>query len=83
MLYGIQFEPRPQAAYRRVARSFLRERTREEIAVMAGEIERELTKPTQRVRDILDLRHEEEELRRFLRLVVDYWKEALEGTGCG
>ncbi len=81
VLYGIQFEPRPQAVYRRIAQSFLRERSREEIVVMMKEIELELRKPTQQVRDIIDLRHEEKELRRFLRLVVDYWKEALEGMG--
>ena len=83
LLYGIQFEPRPQAAYRRVAQAFLRARSRAEIAGMLEEIELELKKPTQQVRDILDLQQEEAELRSFLRLVVDYWKEALGETGRG
>jgi hypothetical protein len=43
---------------------------------MIEEIEQELEKPTQKVRDILDLPHNEEDLRKFLRLVVDYWKSA-------
>lgn len=34
-------------------------------------------RPTQQVRDILDLPHYEEELRQFLRLIVDYWKASL------
>jgi hypothetical protein len=75
VLYGIQFEARPQEVYQRIAQSFLRERSREEIAVMTEEIELELKNPTQQVRDILDLQHEEKELRHFLRLVVDYWKK--------
>ena len=77
VLYGIQFELNPRAGYLRVAQTFLRERSREEIAGMIEEIERELKEPTQNVRDILDLRHGEKELRSFLRLVVDHWKEAL------
>ena len=77
VLYGIQFERNPQAASQRIARSFLRERSREEVAGIMEEIERELNEPTQRVRDILDLPHDEDELRSFLRLVVEYWKWAL------
>jgi hypothetical protein len=44
---------------------------------MVEEIEHELRRPTQQVRDILSLPHDEEDLRQFLRLVVDYWKASL------
>jgi transposase-like protein len=74
VLYGVQLEPKPQANYQRVAQSLLHDRSREEIAWMVEEIEHELRKPTQQVRDILSLPHDEEDLRDFLRLVVDYWK---------
>lgn len=77
VLYGIQFEPKPQAHYQRVAQSLLHDRPQDEMAWMVEEIEHELKKPTQRVRDILSLPHDEEDLRQFLRLVVDYWKASL------
>ena len=77
VLYGIQFEPKPQANYQRVAQSLLHEKSREEIAWLAEEIEHELREPTQQVRDILSLPQDEEDLRSFLRLVVDYWKASL------
>ena len=77
VLYGIQFEPKPQAHYQGVAQSLLHHKSREKIAWMVEEIEHELRKPTQQVRDILDLSHSEEDLRQFLRLVVDYWKASL------
>jgi hypothetical protein len=44
---------------------------------MVEEIDHELRKPTQQVRDILGLPQNEEGLRAFLRLVVDYWKASL------
>ena len=77
VLYGIIFQPEPQAEYQHIAQYFLDERPREEVARMAEEIEHELRKPTQQVRDILELPHDEEDLRQFLRLVVDYWKASL------
>ena len=44
---------------------------------MVEEIEHEISNPTQQVRDILSLPQDEEDLRSFLRLVVDYWKASL------
>jgi hypothetical protein len=77
VLYGIQFEPKPQAHYQRVAQSLLNDRSQQEIVRMIDEIERELKKPTQQVRDILSLPQEEDDLRHFLQLVIDYWKASL------
>lgn len=77
VLYGVQFERKPQEHYQGVAQSLLHDRSREQIAWMVEEIEHELRRPTQQVRDILSLPHDEEDLRQFLRLVVDYWKASL------
>jgi len=57
----------------RIAEDFLAQRAGE-IPLMIEEITQELQKPTQNVRDILDLRQNEEDVRAFLQLVVDYWK---------
>lgn len=83
VLYGIQFEPRPQAGAERAARSLLQQQTPEEITRMISEIEAELQEPRQQVRDILNLPQAEEEVRAFLRRVVEYWRaeiEAQEGS---
>jgi hypothetical protein len=77
VLYGIQFEPQPQEHFQRVAQDVFETKSRGEIARMIEEIEMELREPRQHVRDILDLPHGEEQLRAFLRLVVDYWKASL------
>jgi hypothetical protein len=45
---------------------------------MMLEIEAELQEPRQQVRDILDLPQDEEELRAFLRRVVEYWRAEIE-----
>ena len=76
VLYGIIFESQPQKAYQRIAENFLAQKTCD-IPLMIKEITQELQKPTQNVRDILDLRQNEEDIRDFLQLVVDYWKEKL------
>jgi hypothetical protein len=77
VLYGMQFEAKPQMHYQSIARSLLHDRSRREVELMVEEIDRELSKPTQQVRDILGLPQDEEELRSFLRLVVDYLKASL------
>jgi len=77
VLYGVIFERHPQDAYQRVAELFLAQRTREEISRMMEEIAQELEEPTQNVCDILELRQKEEDVRGFLRLVVEHWTEAL------
>lgn len=78
VLYGIQFEPNPQASAERVARSLLQQQEPAEITRMIFEIEAELQEPRQQVRDILDLPHAEEEVRAFLRQVVEYWRAEIE-----
>ena len=86
VLYGIIFERRPQDASRRIAELFLAQSRREEIVWMRAEIAQEIEQPTQNVCDIHDLRQKEEDVRAFLRLVVDYWDEALKsqpGVGEG
>ena len=79
VLYGVQFEPLPQAAAERVARSLLQQQKPEEITRMICEIESELQEPRQQVRDILNLPQPEEEVRAFLRRVVEYWRAKIEG----
>lgn len=78
VLYGIQFEPHPQAEAERVARSLLQQKKPEEITRMMSEIEEELHEPRQQVRDILDLPQAEEEVRAFLQRVVEYWRAEIE-----
>lgn len=81
VLYCIIFERRPQDAYQRVAQYFLDLKTYN-IPLMIKEIDRELQKPTQNLRDIHNLvfMPNEEDVRDFLRLVADYWKEKLKGN---
>lgn len=82
VLYGLQFESQPLAGAERVARALLQQRKPEEITNMISEIEAELQEPRQQVRDILNLPQAEEEVRAFLRQVVEYWRsEAGERSG--
>ena len=77
VLYGVQFESDLKGAYLRIAQSFLLERSQDELAWIIADIERELDSPSQQIRDILALSHEEDDLRNFLRLLVDYWRSSL------
>jgi hypothetical protein len=68
-LYGVIFDPPTNAAVLRAAESLREGRSDDEIAALVKEIRLELNDPTQQVRDILDCRATEEELRNFLGLV--------------
>jgi transposase-like protein len=74
VLYGIVFERYPQDAFQRIAEQFLEQRA-DDIPSLIEEITQELQKPTQNVCDILDLQQNEQDVRAFLQLVVDYWKK--------
>jgi hypothetical protein len=73
------FERQLQTAAQRIADLLLAQRGGVEIDRMKAEIAQELAEPTQNVCDILDLEQKEEDMRAFLRMVVDHWEEALEG----
>ena len=77
VLYGIIFERYPQGAYQRIAEQFLEQRAGD-IPLLIEEITQELQKLTQNVCDILDLQQNEQDVRAFLQLVVDYWKKKKE-----
>lgn len=74
VLYGVIFERQPQDAYQRIAELFLKQRA-DDIPFFIEEITQELQKPTQNVCDILGLQQNEQDVRAFLQLVVDYWKK--------
>lgn len=74
VLYGIISERYPQDAYQRIAEQFLEQRVGD-IPSLIEEIAQELQKPTQNVCDIFDLQQNEQDVRAFLQLVVDYWKK--------
>jgi hypothetical protein len=71
VLYEIIFEPHPQDKASAVAADILTYLPSEEVQLIKSEIQRELEHPTQQVRDILDMPHEEQDLREFLRLVAN------------
>lgn len=78
VLYGVIFSLKPQADADRIAASLVRAESREKIAWMENEIRLELASPKQNVRDILDLRASEQDLREFLALVADKLHKALQ-----
>jgi hypothetical protein len=82
VLYPVIFEKRPQKEANRIAnelyaasepdrRSMFRPLSRDQLWQMISEIRIELERPTQNVRDILDLRGNEADLREYLALVAD------------
>lgn len=72
VLYGAQFDQRPQDRAVELAEMLMRQRAPEQLLSYAEEIRLELKDPTQRVRDILDCIAGEEDLREFLRLVAEH-----------
>lgn len=70
-LYAVQFDESPAGREEEVARSLIRGRPAEHLELIVREIRLELHEPTQQVRDILDCRASESELRTFLRSVAD------------
>jgi hypothetical protein len=80
-LYGVQFDESPSLRAAEAAASFARGRPAAELERLAREIELELREPTQRVRDILDCRAPEGELREYLRLFAEGIMRSLAGSG--
>ena len=81
ILYPVMFERNPQTEAERIAqelyascqpdrRSLFRSFTREELQQLLSEVRLELHHPTQKVREILDLRGEEADLRQYLAQVA-------------
>jgi hypothetical protein len=79
VLYPVIFDEKPSARATEVAGRFVAEQSPEWQSELIREIELELREPTQAVRDILDCRGSEQELREFLRLVASHVAEALRG----
>ena len=71
-LYCILFNREPLSATPFVAKELMRGRSRDASLKMIEEIELELQRPTQNVREILDNPQSEEECREFLQAVVTY-----------
>jgi hypothetical protein len=71
-LYCILFNRAPLSAAPFVAEELMRGRSRDASLKMIEEIELELQRPTQNVREILDNPQSEEECREFLQAVVTY-----------
>lgn len=68
-LYGVIFDPEPLGRAQHVAEMLLK-KSPEDIAAIVAEIELELQRPTQTVRDILKNVASEEMCRRFLAEVL-------------
>lgn len=71
VLYPVIFERDPLQHCERIATMFAKQESIERIKLIVQEITLELDDPTQQVRDILDCRASEEDLRRYLRAVAD------------
>lgn len=81
VLYGVIFSEKPQADADRIAAMLCDQKDRETLARIESEIRLELASPKQNVRDILDLRASEQDLREFLVLVADKLHESLQEPG--
>ncbi len=79
MLYPVMFEAEPATRAASVAARAGKEQTPEQLQETAREIRLELAEPTQQVRDILDCRASEEQLRGYLRALADHLERALSG----
>jgi hypothetical protein len=71
VLYPVIFEPDPGQHCERVAEMFAEQESGERIKLIVQEIKLELDDPTQQVRDILECRASEGDLREYLRCVAD------------
>ena len=76
-LYGVIFDLAPTERVADVVASFVEQRPAEELEVFVREIKLELDEPTQQVRDILDCRASEQELRDYLRLFCDRLEQSV------
>jgi hypothetical protein len=76
VLYPVSSEPDPCQHCERIADMFAKEKSSEQIKWIVQEIRLELDDPTQQVRDILECRASEEDLRNYLRCVADRLEKA-------
>jgi hypothetical protein len=76
-LYGFELPIEPQKVSR-AASSLLKGRPSDQVAALVKEIKLELKDPTQQVREILDSRATEAELREFLALVCESVESTLQ-----
>lgn len=77
VLYGVLFSENPAAAVPWIADRLADSFSSAKLEAMIDEIERELTQPTQQVRDILDNPQPEEVCRQFLADVANLLRERL------
>ncbi len=77
VLYGVIFDDAPSEKAADVAALVIKQRSSEELALFVREIRLELDDPTQQVRDILECRASEAELRNYLRLFCEHVEQFL------
>lgn len=70
-LYAVMFDDMPTERAEAEAKLFVKQKPTSYPRTMVEEIGLELRDPTQQVRDILDCRASEEQVREFLRLFAD------------
>jgi hypothetical protein len=80
LLYPVIFEEHPEQRCEEVAALFAKQESAERIDLIVQEIRLELDESTQQVRDILESRASEEELRNYLRCITERLGEHLEKT---
>jgi hypothetical protein len=80
-LYGVQFEPDPLPQAPRIAQAFVAQEPADRLAAMVSEIELELARPTQQVRDILGCAATEARCREFLAALTSAVSQALGRAG--
>jgi hypothetical protein len=78
-LYGVIFDPNPVEHAETQAEKFVRQMPIEGLQAMIEEIRLELTDPTQQVRDMLDCRASEDQLREFLSLFTNHVEKLMAG----
>jgi hypothetical protein len=76
-LYGVISDQAPTERVADILSSFVEQRHPEELEEFVREIKIELNEPTQQVRDILDCRAPEQELRDYLRLLCGHLERYL------
>jgi hypothetical protein len=82
-LYGVQSDESPSARAHEAVDAFTKDRSAEQLQLFVREIMLELEEPTQQVRDILDCRASEGELREFLRSFAEGVEAFLVGRRSG
>jgi hypothetical protein len=71
LLYPVIFEEHPEQRCQEVAALFRKQESADRIKRIVQEIKLELGDPTQQVRDVLESRASEEDLRNYLRCIVE------------